>query len=128
MPLTGRHNRGNRRFWLPCLIVGTTLLSASCAHSGHTGQLEVNSPFSGRVPWGGHLKLGAVNSQGHTIVAGKIGPPRAQKTLTLLAGKYIVAVWLPNAAQLTTYWDLCSARATVTAGQTSAVTLSCLWH
>lgn len=127
MPLTGRHNRGIRRFWLPCLIIGAALVSASCAHSGHTGQLEVNSQFSGRVPGGGHLKLGTVNSQGHTIVAGKIGP-RAQKTLTLPAGNYTVAVWLPNAAQVTTYWDLCSAHVTVSAGQTSTVTLSCEWH
>jgi hypothetical protein len=68
-----------------------------------------------------------VNSQGHTIVEGKIGP-RAQKRLTLPAGNYTVPVWLPGAMQLTTYWDLCSARATVTAGQTSVVRLLCEWH
>jgi hypothetical protein len=127
MPLTCHHNRGIRRFWLPCLMVGVALVSARCAHSGHTGELEVNSLFTGRVPGGGHLKLGAVNSQGHAVVAGMIGP-RARKTLTLPAGNYTVAVWLPDAAKLTSYRDLCSARATVTAGRTSTVTMSCLWH
>jgi hypothetical protein len=125
--LTGNQQRRNRGFWLPGLIIGAALVTASCAHSGHTGQLEVNSSFYGRVPGGGQVKLGAVNSQGRTTVAGKIGP-QAQRSLTLPAGNYTVAVWLPDATQLTTYWDLCSARATVTAGQTSTVTLSCEWH
>jgi hypothetical protein len=127
MVLTGNRNRGIRRFWLSCVIAGMALASAGCAHAGQAGELKVNASFSGRVPGGGHLKLGAVNSQGHTIAAGTIGP-RAHKSITLPAGNYTVAVWLPDAVQLTTYRDLCSARATVTTGQTSVVRLSCEWH
>ena len=89
--------------------------------------LEVTASLGGRVPGGGHVQLGAVNSQGHTIAAGRIGP-RTRKTLTLPAGNYTVAVWLPGAARLTAYRDLCSVRAMVTAGRTSKVTLSCTWH
>jgi hypothetical protein len=127
MPWTSHHSLGIHRFWLPCVIAGTALVSASCAHSRDNGQLQVTSLFVGRVPAGGHLKLGAVNTLGRTIVAGKIGP-RAQKTIALPGGSYTVAVWLPNASQLMTYLDLCSVRATVTAGQTSMATLECEWH
>lgn len=127
MVWTGHRNRGICRFWLSCVIAGVALASTGCALAGQAGELEVNASFSGRVPGGGHLKLGAVNSQGHTIAAGTIGP-RARKSITLPAGYYTVAVWLPDAVQLTTYWDLCSARAAVRTGQTSVVTLSCEWH
>ena len=127
MPLTSGNKRRFGRPWLPCLIAGIALMSASCADSGRSGQLEVNSAFNGRVPGGGHLKLGAVNSQGGTIVAGKIGP-RAHKILTLPPGTYTVAVWLPDATRLRIRRDLCSARATVTAGRTSTVILACQWH
>jgi hypothetical protein len=127
MALIGHRGHGIRRFWPPWVIAGMALASAGCAHAGKAGELEVNASFSGRVPGGGQLKLGAVNSQGHTIAAGAIGS-RAHKSITLPAGNYTVAVWLPGAVRLTTYWDLCSARATVTAGQTSVVTLSCQWH
>ena len=127
MASMGHRNHGVRRCWLPCVIAGMALASTGCAHAGNAGELEVNASFSGRVPGDGQLKLGAVNSRGHTIAAGTIGP-RAQKTITLPPGNYTVAVWLPGAARLTTYWDLCSARATVTTGQASVVTLSCEWH
>ncbi len=127
MVVTGHPSRGIRRFWLPGVIAGMALASASCAHADHAGELEVTASFGGRVPGGGHLQLGAVNNQGRTIAAGRIGP-RTHKTLTLPAGNYTVAVWLPGAVRLTVYRDLCSARAMVTAGRISKVTLSCEWH
>jgi hypothetical protein len=127
MVLTGHHDRGIRTVWLPCVIAVVALVTASCDHVTHAGELKVNASLSGRIPGGGHLKLGAVNSQGHTIAGGKIGP-RAQKILTLPPGNYTVAVWLPGAEHLTTDRALCSARATVRAGQTSVLTLSCEWH
>jgi hypothetical protein len=127
VPSISHHDRPASALWLACLIGGMVLACASCGHSGTTGQLSVSSSFSGRVPAGGQLKLGAVNSMGHTFVAGTIGP-RTHKTLTLPSGSYTVAVWLPGAKQLTTYLDLCSAHATVTAGQRTSVTLSCQWH
>jgi hypothetical protein len=126
MPSNRLHNFGIGT-WLACLLVGVGLTSASCTDAGHTGQLQVNSRFFGRVPARGHLKLGAVDSQGRTLLAGTIGA-KATKILTLPAGKYTVAVWLPDANQLTGSFELCKVRATVTAGQTSTVTLSCHWH
>jgi hypothetical protein len=50
MVLTGCRNRGVRRFWLLCVIVGMALVSGGCAHAGHAGELEVNASFGGRVP------------------------------------------------------------------------------
>jgi hypothetical protein len=127
MVLTGHRSGGLGGYWLPCLIAGMALVSAGCARAGQAGELEVNASFSGRVPGGGHLKLGAVNSQGRTIAAGTIAP-RTHKIITLPAGDYTIAVWLPGAVQLTTHRDLCSARATVKTGQISVLTLSCQWH
>lgn len=127
MLLTAHRSGGIGRFWLPCVIAGIALVSTGCARAGHAGDLEVIASFSGRVPDGGYLKLGAVNSQGDTIAAGTIGP-RAHKSLTLPAGSYTVAVWLPGAVELTTSRDLCSARATVITEQASVVRLSCEWH
>jgi hypothetical protein len=125
--LTGHRDGGIGRFWLACVIAGLALVSAGCARAGQAGDLEVIASFSGRVPGDGHLKLGAVNSQGRTIAAGTVGL-RAHESIALPAGNYTIAVWLPKAVQLITHWDLCSARATVKAGRISVVTLSCEWH
>ena len=127
MPMTGNPRRDARRWWLASLTLAVTLATSGCSRSGDPGRLVVNSMFTGRIPAGGHLTLGAVDSRGRTTVAGEIGP-HARKTLFLPAASYTVAVWLPQAPRPATYRALCTAHATVSAGRTSTVWLSCLWH
>jgi hypothetical protein len=115
------------RFWLPGLAAVLVLVMCGCAHGGRTGQIDVESSFSGYPPEGGRLLLGAVSGDGHAFAAARIGP-HASAVLTVPPGRYTVGVWLPGTRRLSAPMVLCSRGATVVAGQASAITLACEWH
>ena len=114
------------------MFIAAALLSTGCTSSTQLGKVVVRSDFGGNVPGhGATMPLGAINTSGQTVAsrgARSAIRPLGQATLTLPAGNYRIAVWLPGSTRFTRALALCSVPATAVAGQTITVNLTCIWH